>query len=127
MRFSNILFFIIVVPLVAMHKTEVISRKQTVVPLENHIILIEDSVGLQECVLCLESYDDKKKKRIDLQCDPDRPDVLHSYCKLCLKNWLRKKNDCPLCRRPVVYDFPRQNVCKRLISSIFFCHATADE
>ena len=45
---------------------------------------------LSECVICLENY--KKEDKISiLSCD-------HYYHTKCLNEWLKKKQECPLCR-----------------------------
>ena len=50
----------------------------------------EDELLLSECVICLENY--KKEDKISiLSCD-------HYYHTKCLNEWLKKKQECPLCR-----------------------------
>ena len=50
----------------------------------------EDELLLSECVICLENY--KKEDKISiLSCN-------HYYHTNCLNEWLKKKQECPLCR-----------------------------
>ena len=50
----------------------------------------EDELLLNECIICLENY--KKDDKISiLSCD-------HYYHTKCLNEWLKKKEECPLCR-----------------------------
>ena len=60
-----------------------------------------------ECLICFENY----KNRIDLQCDLERPDIKHSYCKQCLDNWLKKQNSCPKCIRDINYPMSGHTGC----------------
>lgn len=50
----------------------------------------DDELLLNECIICLENY--KKNDEISiLSCD-------HYYHTKCLNEWLKKKEECPLCR-----------------------------
>lgn len=50
----------------------------------------EDELLLTECIICLENYKIGDKISI-LSCE-------HFYHKKCLNEWLKKKEECPLCR-----------------------------
>ena len=54
----------------------------------------EDSLLLDECSICLETYI-KNDKVINLNCD-------HTYHKDCIKLWLSKNNTCPQCREIII-------------------------
>ncbi|XP_010554722.1 PREDICTED: RING-H2 finger protein ATL48-like [Tarenaya hassleriana] len=45
------------------------------------------------CCICLESFGDSGKYLSDLPCS-------HVFPRLCLDQWLVRKDSCPLCRRP---------------------------
>jgi len=50
----------------------------------------DDELLVSECIICLENY--KKDDKISiLSCD-------HYYHTKCLNEWLKKKEECPLCR-----------------------------
>ncbi|XP_010538737.1 PREDICTED: RING-H2 finger protein ATL39-like [Tarenaya hassleriana] len=47
------------------------------------------------CCICLERFGDSGKYLSDLPCS-------HVFHRLCLDQWLVRRNSCPLCRRPCV-------------------------
>lgn len=53
------------------------------------IIVPKDLGDLEECIICLGSF---VKDNITLSCD-------HKYHKECIKEWIKEKDDCPLCRK----------------------------
>jgi hypothetical protein len=59
--------------------------------------------GLQ-CSICLEDFK-LNDKYIALECDESH--IFHSGCDTCsgIKEWLKRKNNCPMCRK----EFPRNS------------------
>ena len=110
----NFLFLVGMMPIFGMDKKQLVSRRKlppTIQPkkleqLPKITSTVDELDEDLECSLCFESYDRKKKKRIDLKCDKKRPKINHSFCEECLNKWSAKDNSsfhysCPHCRRPV--------------------------
>ena len=57
-------------------------------------ILINNSVCLYRCVICLADYKDQELLRIIPKCG-------HSFHLSCIDMWLRKQSTCPVCRLPL--------------------------
>jgi hypothetical protein len=57
---------------------------------------IEDKTQkMNSCPICLEEY--KEDDNIaELQCDKR-----HFFHERCIDDWLKKKQECPLCKKPV--------------------------
>ena len=50
---------------------------------------------MDSCVICMENYA-ANDVIAELQCDKR-----HFFHEACLKDWLKKKTECPLCKKPV--------------------------
>ena len=87
---------------------------------------IDDEIlkkGLQ-CSICLEDFK-LNDKYIALDCD--EPHIFHSGCESCsgIKEWLKRKNSCPMCRKefsgnesPNEDNLPNPNNLENRISNI---------
>ena len=53
---------------------------------------------MDNCIICLKKYNKKKRKKVSIKCG-------HTFCKKCIKKWVYKKNNCPICRcKGVMFD-----------------------
>lgn len=58
---------------------------------------IKQGLEGQQCAICLEEMDGGKQC-VSLPCDAQRR---HSFHEGCLKAWLQRKHECPLCKHPL--------------------------
>jgi len=49
----------------------------------------------KECIICMENFKDDDEIA-ELKCD-----YRHYFHSACLKDWLTRKPECPLCKKPV--------------------------
>ena len=52
--------------------------------------------SMQECVICMEEFKDSDEVA-ELKCDER-----HYFHSRCLEDWLKRKLECPLCKKVVI-------------------------
>lgn len=55
----------------------------------------ENDKGMDSCAICLMEYNNEDEVA-ELKCDKK-----HYFHSDCLEEWLKRKLECPLCKRPV--------------------------
>lgn len=53
---------------------------------------------MDQCAICLGDYTEKDEVA-ELKCDER-----HYFHAACLEDWLKRKPECPLCKKPVAAD-----------------------
>lgn len=72
-----------------------------------------------QCSICLEDFK-LNDKYIALDCD--EPHIFHSGCETCsgIKEWLKRNNTCPMCRK----EFPKRNNLNNPLFETITIHTT---